>query len=521
MPTQPTKFTWMSIPTFAQPGSLHAFVDRDEELARLYTGMVHAGNAVRAGKLGASKHFAVVGPKGGGKSALILQALGMIRGQVVEGQRLDVPPDLPEPHERERWLTLWLSGKPIANTERIPDALQRDLIAVLDETREQAERVIPSTLSLPLFDRVFRSREASEFAKVRTALRALAETIRFVRLFLGNPDTVKLVRNIQTQSSQEAAVNLEGQLKAQGVDVGGTEAKAGLKAAASYLRKTGSTVSMDVESKRVVEAEWAVEALNDFFAATDAAGIPTIVALDDFDEFASSAGPAHAERAKVLFSVLGAFLRLRPTCFVLALRSEYMMEDIRRTREVVYVPPMTRASGREALSAWGHVFDLSNDAGRAFVELGDRFLDPFGEDERVVHPLSFLQLVGSVSQLHARIRESRTTYQHILDYIGRQGPYDLKRIAEDIVKSMPSTDIEPCATGAALDPKIYDLDERDRGTLEAYGLIRPARAGDPNDTRIVLDPLFAYLRANAAPKITLGDSHRMSTDGTMSDTSEK
>src|SRR5262249_6909818 len=143
--------------------------------------------------------------------------------------------------------------------------------------------------------------------------------------------------------------------------------KAGLKTAASYLRKMSWTATTGAEVKRPVEAEWAVEALNDFFAVTTAARIPTLVALDDFDEFAASAGPDHAARAKILHSVLGTFLGLKPTCFVYAIRSEYMIEDVNRMREIIHVPPMTRTSGREALSAWGHALDLSNEAGAYLV----------------------------------------------------------------------------------------------------------------------------------------------------------
>lgn len=498
MPSAPsTSFPWLSIPSFAQPGQPHAFVDREEELARLYTGMVSAGNAVRAGKkTGTSRHFAVVGPKGVGKSALILQALGMIREQVVEGQRLPLPPDLLQPNDRERWLILWLSGKHVSSVEGIPDAIRRDMLSVLDDARASADHETERALALPMLDRLFRTREAVDFARIRSAMTTLTETIRYVRLFQGNTETLKLDRVTQTQSSQEAAVTLDAQLKAQGLEPVSVEGKAGLKAAASYLRKTGSTLTMSVEARRVVEAEWAVEALNDFFAATSAAGIPTLVALDDFDEFASSAGPDHAARAKVLHSVLGAFLGLKPTCFVLALRSEYMMEDISRMREVIHVPPMTRRSGRDALSAWGHAFDLTNELGAAFVALGDRFLAPFDEEDRVVNPWRFLQLASSVASLSPSMRDSKTEAFLIKDFLRKQGPYDqLGRIADVIGQAMLETDILPCAQSSELEPEAYDLSERDRRTLEQYGFFRPAMAGNPDDPRIVLDPLFAYLRA--------------------------
>ncbi len=499
--TPPIAFPWIAIPSFAQPGQLHAFVDRDDELRRLYTGIVSAGNAVRAGKrTGVNRRFAVIGPKGVGKSALVLQALGMIRDTVVAGQRLPPAPDMPEPIDWERWLILWLSGKNVASLEGIADAIRQDMLAVVDDAREAALADADRVLQLPLLDRIFRTREAKDYAGVRSAMKTLAETIRYVRLFQGSTETTTLDRLTQTESSQEAAASLEAQLKAQGAEVVGAEAKAGLKAAATYLRKTGSTLKMSVEAKRVVEAEWAVWALNDFFAATSAAGLPTVVALDDFDEFASMAGPSHAARAKVLHSVLGAFLGLKPTCFILAMRSEYMVEDVGRVQEVIHVPPMTRRSGLNAVSAWGHVFDLPNEAGTAFVALGERFLKTFDDDARVVNPWRFLQLTQSVAGQAPSWRDSKTEAFLIKDFLRRQGPYEqLGRIADAIAEAMPEAHILPCAAQEELESEPYEFAERDRLTLEQYGLIRPAMAGNPDDPRIVFDPLFAYLRA-AGPR---------------------
>ena len=39
--------------------------------------------------------------------------------------------------------------------------------------------------------------------------------------------------------------------------------------------------------------------------------------------------------------------------------------------------------------------------------------------------------------------------------------------------------------------------------LVQFGLLRPERAGDPSSSRIVFDPLFAYLRAAAGRRPTV------------------
>src|SRR4029079_18220392 len=99
-----------------------------------------------------------------------------------------------------------------------------------------------------------------------------------------------------------------------------------------------------LEQEVTVNADLATDALNGLFAATTAAGIPTVLFLDDFDELASGAGPSHAQRAKVLMEVLGVFNQLAPTCLILAIRQEYAHEDLFRQFRRVYVPPMTRTA---------------------------------------------------------------------------------------------------------------------------------------------------------------------------------
>src|SRR5580692_4941154 len=134
MPAPSFASTWLDIPQIAEPGQAHAFADREAELSQLYLGLVSAGNAVRGGETGVRRRFVVLGPKGVGKSALVLQTLGMLRDElgVKDGQRLALPPDLPEPLDRQRWIILRLSGKRVA-VENIPEAIERAIIALLDD----------------------------------------------------------------------------------------------------------------------------------------------------------------------------------------------------------------------------------------------------------------------------------------------------------------------------------------------------------------------------------------------------
>jgi len=349
---------WIEIPFYAQPGQKHAFANREAELAKLYLGLVSAGNAARAGTTGVRHRSVVLGPKGIGKSALVLQALGMLRNElgVVDGQRFTMPVGLPEPKDRDRWLILRISGKGEASVETIPEAIERKMLSLLDDALDDIEDRIPQILDLPILTRIFRRREAKDFAKVRSAMLTLVKTIEYVRFYQGSVQTDKVERTVHTNTSREVSASLTAMLKAEGREPRSQKAKAAFKLAASYLNKIGTTVSLSIERKRAVEAAWVVEALNDFFKATNAARIPTILFLDDFDDLAASAGPEHEVRARVLRSVLGPFGQLAPTCLIIALRSEYMMEEIDRTYEIVSVPPMDRKAGGLALSAWSWTF---------------------------------------------------------------------------------------------------------------------------------------------------------------------
>lgn len=492
------KFPWIVIPKFAEPGQPHAFANREQQLAQLYKMVVSAGNAVRRPRReGAVRLRAVVtGYMGVGKSALILQALGMIRSEdgVVEGQTVPLPVGLPEPEDRQLWLILRASGKHVSSFDAIADALQQSMLAVLDDVAEEARREIPGVLELPFFHRLFKRREVRLYAEVRSALEKLTKTIEYVRFWQGSLETRSLEQSVKADSSQEAEIQLEGQLKREGREPRTTEARAAVKAAAGIIRQTSMASTTSVERKLTINAQWVVDALNEFFAATDRAGIPTILVLDDFDEFASSIGPSHHERSQVLSSVLGTFNKLAPTCLLIGLREEYMHEDIQRQYEVISVPPLTRGCAAAALDAWAlrQSPPLEADVMEALRHLGDRFLRAFDYQSPVVIPYRFLQLV--TWNVNSAGGFDDETERLVLRYLQSQFPGEVVRSIQRIAKIMPGDDVLPCAEAVPLDPEPYALTPREHKALTKYGLLRPAMAGDPSDKNIVLDPLFAYLR---------------------------
>lgn len=502
----PSSFFWIDIPAYAVPGQVHAFADREQELAQLYKGIVAAGNRVRTSDERVRQKYVVWGPKGVGKSAVILQALGMIRDEtnVAEGQRLTLPPELPEPIDRERWLILMASGKRVTNVDAIVDSLQRSILDVLDDVRGAAEDALPDTLALPMVHRLFRTREAKLYAEVRSALLTLTSTVKYVRYFLGAIQTDKLDK--KTETTKDIAASIEATFKAMGAEPTGTEAKAGMRLASQYLVKILATNATSVERRRSVDVEWVTDALNELFEATHKARIPTLLVLDDFDEFASSVGPSHLERAKVLESVLSSFSRLSPTCLIIGLRSEYMHEDIdRQYKSLVPVRPMTKAAGIDALDAWIRVQkpSLSAEDRAALLDLGRRLLARFGDLDASVNPFRFLQLIAWLA--NNRGISDKSARDLIVDYMSNRFTLGVTAHAQQIALGMPEPDLLYSAAGEPVDPSPYAIERTAQLTLSQLGLMRPAVAGDPSDPRIVLDPLIAYLRAAMAPKASAAE----------------
>lgn len=505
-------FQWIQIPPVAEPGQPRAFANRENQLAKLYAAIVAAGNAVVQGEPDIRHRIVISGYMGVGKSALILQTLGMIRDElgIAEGQRLVVPFDLPEPEERHRWLLLRASGKHVPSVDAITDALRTCALSVLDEVKEGIARKLPGALELPVVTKLLRSRETELFAEVTRALSSLVHMIDYVHAWHGATLKMRAQSGTQTEIGQSAS--LEGELltelKRQRQEPNTPEAKAALKLATSYLQKRASTIRMDTEIERqqIIGPGLIVDALNNFFVATDRAGIPTILVLDDFDEFASNVGPSHEQRARVLAEVLGQFNQLRPTCLLIGLREEYMHEDIRRQyNPVVYVPPLTRDGAAEALRAWGAVQRESLQPGvvETLRAIGDVFLRQFAPEAPVAVPFRFLQLVAWVAN-NERNWKDKPPRALVLGFLRDSFAPEVVRALEHLSTMMPEEDVRLCCEVSPLEPSAYMLSPREQRALIKAGLLRPALAGDPEDPTLLVDPLCAYLRlasADAPPAV--------------------
>ncbi len=502
------RLPWISIPSFAEPGQAHAFASRETQVVSLYTALVRAGNAVRQGRVGVRHQHVVHGYFGVGKSALLLQVLGMLRGELlagaVPGQRLELPPGLPEPDDPQRWLILRLSGKQVGDIGALSDAIRSAVLdeeeahagraplsSFLDEVIDQTERQIPGALELPIVHRVLRKRETALYKAIRSELTMLAATLEITRSWYGATVHAKEVHESQSESRQDLDAHLKAVLKGHGLDVGTVAARAGLEVAAGIVRRYGEsrTRSSQIERRWTVSSEIVVDALNRFFTATDRAGLPTILVLDDFDELTSTVGPSHFERSRVLAAMLGAFSRLKPTCLVLALREEYMHEDIRRQYARTPVPPLTRIGAELAIEAWGELQQpaLETAAVDHLKALGRRLLEGLPADEAVAIPFHFLQLVIRLARTEAPIDEFLDRYLREQFYFGGDA---LKRIANNLSHE----DAVACAAGRPIEGEKYSLSSSERATLGQAGLVRPAMAGDPGDPRITVDPVAAYFR---------------------------
>ncbi|HYO60015.1 hypothetical protein [Archangium sp.] len=516
MPSMP----WISIPMFAEPGQAHAFANREAQLVSLYRALVQAGNAVRQGRLDVRHKHVISGYKGVGKSALILQALGMIRDEdeAREAHKKMVNVGaLAEPLDRQRWIILRVSGKHVSNVDALGDELQRavaqeveasdpqhkePLLPLLADIYQQAEGTAIRALDLPIFHRLLRTREFDLYKRVRSSLQAVAYALEYVQRWHGSRQSEKLEQSTSAQSATDVEEQIISQLKTM---IGGVpslpESDTALKIAASIIRKTGasSALSTQVDRQWRVSAQLVVEALNIFFEATTRAKLPTLLVLDDLDEVTSAVGPSIEERSRALSSILGPFTQLKPTCLIISLRQEYMHEDISRQFHQTHVPPMTRNSAALAIECWGEFQQppLTQEQVRWLQELGDRVLQPFKRTDPVVVPFHFLQLTASLANGSAVAEESNERL--LLRYLEEKYLPANVRQFERLAGVMPDDDVMKCAVSSPVEAASYALSESERKDLEQAGLLRPAMAGDPKDTRIVIDPLCAYLRMAKRP----------------------
>lgn len=476
----------LAIPRFPQEGQPFAFADRVEQLADLYTAMVDAGNALLRGERSGTVRLAVTGYKGVGKSSLIIHALQMLRDPTAA-------PITGEPTDPQKWLVLRVSGKHVRGIDGFPDDLHRSVLELLSDTVQEAEQGTPGVLQLPFWHDLFRKRERELFEKVRTALTALTLTVEFVRAYRGaklnekGEDIRRVDRSVEIKHFLETQLQLKGKK-------GSAEGKAALGLSESFLGKWAQSFEgkRTFEQETTVSADLATEALNGFFRTTREAGIPTILVLDDFDELVSGAGPSHAARAKALMEVLGVFNQLAPTCMVIAMRQEYGHEDLLRQFTRVYVPPMTRDAACEMLDAWTRIPTvLWTDPLRTWLrDTALRFIGAFPEHAPVVVPDSFLPLLAWVVQSG---KPGETTKSLFDRYLRLRYDGETIRAVTRLANALTDDDVASCAETIPLDPTPFSLLPNERLALEKSGLIRPAMAWNDEDTRVILDPLVAYL----------------------------
>lgn len=507
------EFPWISIPSYAEPGRPHAFANREHQLAALYQRLVQAGNAVRDGHDAVHTKHVVFGYMGVGKSALILQALGMIRGDLQGGarERITIPPNLVEPRDRQRWLIFRVSGKQHAGVDALATSLQRSIrkeegdtdvgprdpiFPMIQEISHQTERKVPRALELSIFHRLFSKDSKEDFENVRSALSTLSAAIKYVSEYQGATQTEKVEKTLHSENTRDAEAKLEAQLQGQ-IGVPNTrEARSGLKLAANILAKGGasSKTTTQVERQWRISHDSVVDALNVFFRYTDKARLPTILVLDDVDEIVSSVGPSFEARARTLALVLDTFNRLCPTCLVIGIRAEYMHEDIRRQFTETPVPAMTRGSLALAIEAWAAAQQPNLDAEQTqkLAAMADRIVEGFPSDAEVVVPFRLLPIVEWMA--NAGIDRSRKLDDIVRQYLRERYMPDDVRVLSQLAEALTDGDLRHCVAGSPIDPAPYALTANTQSALERAGLLRPAIAGDPDDPRVVIDPLCGYLR---------------------------
>ncbi len=497
---------FLFVSEYAHPGLAFAFADREEPVRELYEPIVQAGNRVVAGGDVPTVSFVVHGHMGAGKSSVILQVLGLIRGEIRDatsplgvGQRSLSPEVLTPVEEPHRWLILHLSGKRVGNLEAATDRIRQNLqeagypisFSPLGDAvhAELNQQVASRSDEIPLFARLL-GREQHPFKALQEKVRSLAETLAYLRRYEGSWQAEKSATQRTESRERSAGASLKAILPSL------PESGAAAELAGELVRKhqIGGSTETTVEVRRRIHAYVLVDVLNELFDFCRMKKLPTILVLDDADELVSDAGSGQERRAEVLRTVLGPLQHLRPTAFVLSLRNEYMMEDVLRPYRRVPVHPFKPPAAIDALDAWldlqRPLFSKEDRAG--WEALARKLLAPLDPELPSVIPWTYFRILSGIG--HAGASANATVWQLLDSYLKSKEERHVARLLVVLSERMPASDVESCLGACPVDPTPYQLRPYDRMDLAKVGYFRPNDAGNPEDLRIILHPLVAWLK---------------------------
>jgi hypothetical protein len=478
---------YIQIPLFAAPEQLHAFADREKTVEKLYRELVSAGNLARQTNTKTPQRFVVSGYMGTGKSSILLQTLGIIRGQI------PTPANFPSPVDRDRWIILYVSGKQIGSAYGLTESIQRlirnadaeeldapDLATpILEAMGQEAKQQTPNAIELSMFSIVFQREERKLFKEVTSTLKKIDEALIEVKKGGTRTETSK-----QTiQKTKEASV---------GGELGAESKLAKITALLQKKSAWNSAEEVSTERKWELNAELLVDALNIFFEATSQAHLPTIMVLDDCDEIVSAAGPSYLNRGPVLSALVGQFARLKPTCVVVGLRQEYSDQDVSRQYRETLVQPMSINQAIPLVNEWLRVQNeqLTEEQRQELHSFVNSIFAGRDREEKSVMPLRLLEIASWFA--NEPTKGTETTYKHLMAWLESSKANALSSIIK-LSEALSPEDFLRCATNKPIDPKPYQLSDAERSYLEMAGFIRPAIVGHPNNHDVIIDPVCAYL----------------------------
>ena len=499
---------YFHIPAFPQEGQRFAFVDREEQIQRLYGIVTDACNAVRAGNPASIKHC-VEGPKGVGKSSAVVHLLRMLRDDSL------IPEGFPPLDAPERWLVFRVSGKSIGSSEGLMQAMLREMrtdvedeaalelspiARALGTMMADAAHQVDETAALKLrwYHRLFRTKDAQWFDIVRKELDLARQRLDTFRNYAGGTLTrneKNLVESTVRKGHGFQTV-ISGSLGYGGLDA---VVKADIERARTSVGTT--MVSEDLHMKVRIDATLMVDALNQLFRSTQKAKLPTILVLDDLDEVAAEAGVSYVKRAALLKHFVGPFIDLNPTVTIISLRSEYVTEDVKRAYpDRTAIPPLDCAQALDALSAWAVTNGLGGADFAEVMSLGRDLLAPIERLGNAVHTWAFLDQTKRLFETRKQTGSIGARLRHGLKLTY---PTPVSRAIEALADGLGDAEVRAVANLQPIDRgRLPKLGDDVLATLdEEHGLFRPVAAADREDPRIVVDWLIALLAAHrlAAP----------------------